>query len=160
MAFGVCLLLALYCPPTRALISRSRFSRPSTLRAPLDCKQTPRSMVTSLATAQLNRPEPPAVKSPIDVGQLAILALMVVFLVIQISQGAALGTVVKMQESQAQMLTAQSQMLTVLSTKFDQVSYFVVGIITLATFGGSVVSILKYVDDIDDEKKKRRRGRK
>ena len=166
MAFGVCLLLALYCPPTRALISRSRFSRPSTLRAPLDCKQTPRSMVTSLATAQLNRPEPPAVKSPIDVGQLAILALIVVFLIIQMSQGAALGTVVKMQESQAQMLTAQSQMLTaqsqmltVLSTKFDQVSYFVVGIITLAAFGGSLVSILKYVDDID-EKKKRRRGRK
>ena len=171
MAFGVCLLLALYCPPTRALISRSRFSRPSTLRAPLDCKQTPRSMVTSLATAQLNRPEPPAVKSPIDVGQLAILALIVVFLIIQMSQGAALGTVVKMQESQgatlgavvkmqesqAQILTAQSQMLTVLSTKFDQVSYFVVGIISLGAFGGSVVSILKYFDDIKE--KKERRGR-
>ena len=141
MAIG--LLLALFCPPTCALISRSRFSRPSTLRATLECKQTPRSMVTSLATAQLNQPEPPAVKSPIDVGQLAMLALMVVFLIIQLSQGAT-------QVSQGAMLTA-------LSTKFDQVTYFVVGVIALAAFGNSVVSILKYFDDIKE--KKERRGR-
>ena len=187
-----CLLLALYCPPTCALISRSRFSRPSTLGAPLDCKQTPRSMVTSLATAQLNQPEPPAVKSPVDVGQLAMLALMVVFLIIQmsqgaamdvmvktqvsqgaamdaqgaamdvmvkmqVSQGAAIDAVIKTQASQAQMLTAQSQTLTALSTKFDQVSYFVVGVIALATFGSSVVKILEYRDGI--EKKKELRGR-
>ena len=152
-----CLLLALYCPPTCALISRSRFSRPSTLGAPLDCKQTPRSMVTSLATAQLNQPEPPAVKSPVDVGQLAMLALMVVFLIIQMSQGAAMDAMVKTQASIAQMLTAQSQTLTALSTKFDQVSYFVVGVIALATFGSSVVKILEYRDGI--EKKKELRGR-
>jgi hypothetical protein len=100
-------------------------------------------MVTSLATAQLNQPEPPAVKSPIDVGQLAMLALMVVFLIIQLSQGAT-------QVSQGAMLTA-------LSTKFDQVTYFVVGVIALAAFGNSVVSILKYFDDIKE--KKERRGR-
>jgi len=153
MAIG--LLLALYSPLTCALISRSRFSRPSALRAPPDCKQTPRSMVTSLATAKLNQPEPPAVKSAIDVGQLAILALMVVFLIIQMSQGAtqasqgaALDALVKMQVSQGAALASQGQMLTALSTKFDQVSYFVVGVIALATFGSSVVSILKYVDDI------------
>jgi hypothetical protein len=195
MAIG--LLLALYSPLTCALISRSRFSRPSALRAPPDCKQTPRSMVTSLATAKLNQPEPPAVKSAIDVGQLAILALMVVFLIIQMSQGstqvsqgatlasqsatlasqgAALDALVKMQAaqgaaldalvkmqvsqgaalasqgatlaSQGATLASQGQMLTALSTKFDQVSYFVVGVIALATFGSSVVSILKYVDDI------------
>ena len=155
MAIG--LLLALYSPLTCALISRSRFSRPSALRAPPDCKQTPRSMVTSLATAKLNQPEPPAVKSAIDVGQLAILALMVVFLIIQMSQGAAMDAMVKTQASQAQMLTAQSQTLTALSTKFDQVSYFVVGVIALATFGSSVVKILEYRDGI--EKKKELRGR-
>jgi len=98
-------------------------------------------MVTSLATAKLNQPEPPAVKSAIDVGQLAILALMVVFLIIQMSQGAT-------QASQGAALASQGQMLTALSTKFDQVSYFVVGVIALATFGSSVVSILKYVDDV------------
>ena len=173
-----CLLLALYCPPTCALISRSRFSRPSTLGAPLDCKQTPRSMVTSLATVQLNQPEPPAVKSPVEVGQLAMLALMVVFLIIQMSQGAAMDAqgaamdamvktlasqgaamdaMVKTQASQAQMLTAQSQTLTALSTKFDQVTYFVVGVIALATFGNSVVSILKYLDDIKEKKERRAR---
>ena len=169
MAIG--LVLALFCPPTCALISRSHFSRPSTLRATLDCKQTPRSMVTSLATAQLNQPEPPAVKPPIDIGQLAMLALMVVFLIIQlsqgatqvsqgaaqvsqgamqVSQGATLDAIVKMQVSQSAMLTS-------LSTKFDQVTFFVVGVIALATFGGSVVSILKYFDDIKE--KKERRGR-
>jgi hypothetical protein len=114
-------------------------------------------MVTSLATAKLNQPEPPAVKSAIDVGQLAILALMVVFLIIQMSQGAAMDAMVKTQASQAQMLTAQSQTLTALSTKFDQVSYFVVGVIALATFGSSVVKILEYRDGI--EKKKELRGR-
>jgi len=100
-------------------------------------------MVTSLATAQLNQPEPPAVKSPVDVGQLAMLALMVVNLIIQMSQGAAMDAMVKTQvsqgaaidavvktlasqgaamdamvktqASQAQMLTAQSQTLTALS---------------------------------------------
>jgi hypothetical protein len=55
------------------------------------------------------------------------------------------------------MLTAQSQTLTALSTKFDQVSYFVVGVIALATFGSSVVKILEYRDGI--EKKKELRGR-
>ena len=177
MAIG-CLLLALYCPPTCALISRSRFSRPSTLRAPLDCKKTPRSMVMSLATAQLNQPEPPAVKSPIDVVQLVMLALMVVMLIIQVSQGAvqvsqgaaqvsqgalqvsqgavqvsqgaAIDVMVKAQESQTLMLTA-------LLTKFDQVTYFVVGVIALATFGNSVVSILKYLDDIEEKKERRAR---
>ena len=149
MAIG-CLLLALYCPPTCALISRSRFSRPSTLRAPLDCKKTPRSMVTSLATAQLNQPEPPAVKSPIDVGQLVMLALMVVMLINQVSQGAA-------QVSQGALQESQTLMLTALSTKFDQVTYFVVGVIALATFGNSVVSILKYLDDIKEKKERRAR---
>jgi hypothetical protein len=135
-------------------------------------------MVTSLATAQLNQPEPPAVKSPIDVGQLAMLALMVVFLIIQlsqgatqvsqgamlVSQGATLDAIVKMQVSQGAtqvsqgaMQVSQGAMLTALSTKFDQVTFFVVGVIALATFGGSVVSILKYFDDIKE--KKERRGR-
>lgn len=156
MAIG-CLLLALNCPPTCALISRSRFSRPSTLRAPLDCKQTPRSMVTSLATAQLNQPEPPAVKSPIDVGQLVMLALMVVMLIIQVSQGAAQVSQGAVQVSQGAAQESQTLMLTALLTKFDQVTYFVVGVIALATFGNSVVSILKYLDDIEEKKERRAR---
>ena len=114
-------------------------------------------MVMSLATAQLNQPEPPAVKSPIDVVQLVMLALMVVMLInqvsqgaVQVSQGAAIDVMVKAQESQTLMLTA-------LLTKFDQVTYFVVGVIALATFGNSVVSILKYLDDIEEKKERRAR---
>ena len=89
-------------------------------------------------------------KSPIDVGQLVMLALMVVMLINQVSQGAA-------QVSQGALQESQTLMLTALSTKFDQVTYFVVGVIALATFGNSVVSILKYLDDIKEKKERRAR---
>jgi len=128
-------------------------------------------MVTSLATAQLNQPEPPAVKSPIDVGQLVMLALMVVMLInqvsqgaaqvsqgaAQVSQGAAQASQGAIQVSQGAVQESQTLMLTALSTKFDQVTYFVVGVIALATFGNSVVSILKYLDDIKEKKERRAR---
>jgi len=64
------------------------------------------------------------------------------------------GVLVSLSQIQGQTLATQGQMLATLSSKFDQVVFFVAGIIALAAFGGSVVTILKYRDDVDERKKK------
>ena len=166
------LLVALYFPPTSA------FSlRPLSSCGRSSCRPTPRAIGaprqpavgTSLAVANLDRPDPPAAAfSWAGVGIAGTFCLSIVSLGMQASQGQTLASQGQTLASQGQMLASlsqtqvtQGQLLATLSqtqvtqgVKFDQVTYFVVGVVALAAFGSSVVNVLRYTDELGKTKMK------
>ena len=153
--------LALDFPPISA------FSRPplpswgrsAALPAPLSsCRPSPpaiganRAVCTSLAVTNLDRPEPPAATVPwAGVGIAAVLILLTVSLGMQAQTGQMLAQT-------GQTLATLGQAQVALSSKFDQVTFFIVGVIALATFGSSTVNILRFFNEpkktkVEDEGK-------
>lgn len=145
------LLVALYFPPTSA------FSlRPLSSCGRSSCRPTPRAIGaprqpavgTSLAVANLDRPDPPAAAfSWVSVGIAGTFVLSIVSL-------GMLASLSQTQVTQGQLLATLSQTQVTQGVKFDQVTYFVVGVVALAAFGSSVVNVLRYTDELGKTKMK------
>lgn len=152
------LLVALYFPPTSA------FSlRPLSSCGRSSCRPTPRAIGaprqpavgTSLAVANLDRPDPPAAAfSWVSVGIAGTFVLSIVSLGMLASQGQMLASLSQTQVTQGQLLATLSQTQVTQGVKFDQVTYFVVGVVALAAFGSSVVNVLRYTDELGKTKMK------
>jgi len=112
------------------------------------CQKPTNLLVGKLSAALLPVDDPPPSSLVRDVAAVLSLLLLGVLSAVQVKQG-------DMLVKQGDMLVAQAGMLASLSTKIDNVAYFVAGIVALATFGSSVVKILEYLDDKAADKAKK-----
>ena len=116
--------------------------------------QKPKALLVGKHSAVLtpvNDP-PPTFKLSYAAAGIALLLLAVMIAVLA-DQRDMLAGITAVQADQRDMLAGitavqaeQSDKLSSLSTKFDNVGYFVAGIVALTAFGGSVVKILEYLD--------------
>ena len=119
------------------------------------CQKPTNLLVGKLSAALVPVDDPPPSSLVRDVAAVLSLLLLGVLSAVQVKQGDMLVKQVDMLVKHGDMLVAQAGMLASLSSKFDNVAYFVAGIVALATFGSSVVKILEYLDDKAADKAKK-----